>query len=140
MINIKEQPWELCLIDNPTEEQCLISVKANRCHIFMVKNLTPKLIKLVDPLYIQLWYDLRVLGFDYHLELKNDKYKLYLTNIGKFSLFDYKTNKRIIYYLTIDEFYPLFKDFFKQELRANKLTQLKSNAVAPNEKTISNIN
>ena len=124
MIDIKNTPWNLYEIDNPTEEECLISVKANPWYVFMVKNLTPAIIKLVDPLYIQLWYDLRTLNFDYDSQPQNDKYIIYSWVRGNISLFDNITKKDIINDLSIEHFYPLFKHHFKQELRANKLEKL----------------
>ena len=71
MINIKEEPYRLYEIDNPTEGQCLTSVKYDSRNIFMVKNLTPKIKECVDPLFINLWYDLRILNFDYGSFIEN---------------------------------------------------------------------
>ena len=67
MIDINKEPWRLCEIENPTEEECLISVKANPNHIFMVRHLTPKIKECVNPLWVALWHDLRILNFDYEL-------------------------------------------------------------------------
>ena len=128
MLNIKAEPWRLYEIENPTEEECLISVKDNPNYIFMVKNLTPSIIKLtqlklVGLLYIQLWYDLRTLKFNYYRHPINNQYQLGCFANGSFCLNDIKHNK-IINVLPIEEFYPLFYNHFRKELRTNKLKNI----------------
>ena len=124
MIDVNKDPWLFYKIKNPTDEQCLIAVKYNVQNIFMIQHLSLDIIKLVDPLYIQLWHDLRILNFSYTQQPINNQYQLICRLSGDLELIDYINDNYLTDCLQIKEFYPLFYNHFRKELRADKLINL----------------